>query len=97
LDWASIVWAKQEGYRYYDLEGIQPDAARAILAGQPLPEALEQTPTSYKLGFGGEVQLFPAAYEYLTNPLLRRAYTTVFPKISHWAAVKRARNYFRTR
>ena len=79
LDWATILWAKERGCRYYDLEGIDPVAADAILAGEGLPEQFSQTPTSYKLGFGGEVVRFPDAYELINNPVLRVSYQTVFP------------------
>ena len=95
LDWATIKWAKSHGYRYYDLEGIDRDAAKAALSGEAIPEALQQTPTSYKLGFGGQVVSFPDAIEYVHNPLLRGAYFIVFPKIAKWPLVNRALNRFR--
>lgn len=97
LQWAAIMWAKQHGYRYYDFEGITQQAAQAVLRGEPLPDSLMQSVTSFKLGFGGQVALYPQAYDYVYNPLLRYGYNTVFPKIEHSSAVKKVRNWLRTR
>jgi len=87
LQWAAIQWAKSNGYRYYDFEGIKPEAARAILAQEPLPDSMQQTVTSYKLGFGGQVTLFPGACRYIYNPFLRWAYGAVFPTVANSRAV----------
>ena len=96
IQMAVIVWAKSQGYHYYDLEGIKPSAARVVLGGVPLPANLKQTVTSFKLGFGGEVTLFPEAYDTVTNPLLRWAYTKIYPRISNQRIVKQAVKRFRT-
>jgi lipid II:glycine glycyltransferase (peptidoglycan interpeptide bridge formation enzyme) len=91
LEWAAMMWAKARGYRYYDFEGIDPKAARAVLRGEPVPDSLTQTAdrtvTRYKLGFGGQVTLLPGAYEYVYNPFLRWAYHTALPKIQHWPMI----------
>jgi lipid II:glycine glycyltransferase (peptidoglycan interpeptide bridge formation enzyme) len=97
LDWAVIRWAKSHGYCYYDFEGIDPLAARALTDGESLPNSLHQTPTSYKLGFGGQVTLFPPAYDYVYNPLLRWVHTMVSPKIASSSLVKNALSRLRTR
>lgn len=96
LEWATIKWAKSQGYRYYDLEGIDVRAARAIVRGEPLPHSLQQTPTSFKCGFGGQVTLFPGAYDCVYNPFLRWAYNAVFPKSAGWSVMKNALNRLRT-
>ncbi len=49
------------------------------------PDSLKQTPTFFKLGFGGRVALFPEAYDYVYNPLLRWTYAAVFPRIAGWS------------
>lgn len=38
LHWAAIKWAKAQGCHDYDLEGIDPRAAQALLREEPLPE-----------------------------------------------------------
>lgn len=96
LQWTAITWAKSHGYRYYDFEGIDPQAAREILNGNPLPDALSQSTTSFKLGFGGQVVLYPGAYEYVYNPVLRWTYSAVFPKIASLPVAKKAVNRLRT-
>ncbi len=89
LEWAVIQWAKTQGYRSCDFGGINPKAARAIIQGEPLPDAMKQTFTFFKLGFGGQVTLAPNAYDYVHNPVLRWGSRTVFPKVANLSAVKK--------
>jgi lipid II:glycine glycyltransferase (peptidoglycan interpeptide bridge formation enzyme) len=81
--WAAIQWAKARAYRYCDLEGIHAEAAQSLLQGEDLPEAFANTPTYFKLGFGGQVCQMPGAYDYIANPVLRWGYQRVFPKIKN--------------
>ena len=94
LVWTAIEWAKSHGYRYYDLGGIEPEAAQAILQGECLPDSLESTATSFKLGFGGQVTLLPEAYDYVYDPFLRWIYRNVFPIVTRQSIVGRALNRF---
>lgn len=96
LHWRAIEWAKSQGYRYYDFEGIDPTAARAILQGENLPDSLHDSITAFKLSFGGQITLFPDVYDRVYNPVLRWAYTSGFPKIANSSLVKRAVNRIRT-
>lgn len=96
MHWTAIQWAKTQGYHYYDFEGIAPKAARAILEDRPLSDSLRQTTTRFKLQFGGQVTLFPGAYDYIHNPLLRWAYGAVFPKVQNWPVVEKLANRLRT-
>ncbi len=95
LEWTVMQWAKAQGYRYYDFEGIDPKAARAVLQGEPLPDSRLQVAdrmvTRYKLGFGGQVTLLPGAYDYIYHPFLRWAYREVLPKIEHRPTVAKIR------
>ncbi len=97
VDWGTIQWAKAAGYRYYDLEGIEPEAARAVHEGRPLPPSLHQTPTSYKLGYGGEVVEFPPAYGYISNSVLRWIYATAFSGIARSPLMQQALDRLRVR
>jgi peptidoglycan pentaglycine glycine transferase (the first glycine) len=92
LQWTAIRWAKAQGYRFYDFEGINRRAARALIQGEPLPDSVKQTYTSFKLGFGGQVVLAPHAYGYIYNPMLRWGYHTIFPKVANLSVVQNARN-----
>jgi lipid II:glycine glycyltransferase (peptidoglycan interpeptide bridge formation enzyme) len=96
LQWSTIRWAHDHGYRTYDLEGLKLSAARAIIAGERLPDSAEQSVSSYKLGFGGAVVIMPPARVYVTNPALRLGFRQVFPRISGRRAVKAVLKGMRT-
>jgi lipid II:glycine glycyltransferase (peptidoglycan interpeptide bridge formation enzyme) len=97
LHWAAIKWAKAQGFRYYDLEGIDPKAAGAIVDGRPLPSSLTETVTRFKLGFGGQVVFYPESYDYAYNPLLRWAYARLGRRIANWSVIENALDRLRTR
>lgn len=79
--WHAIRWSKHHGYRYFDFEGINVEGAKAILAGGPLPEALKHSPDFIKLGFGGQVVLYPSAYDTVYNPIFHWIYKKISPKV----------------
>ena len=62
LHWTGIDWARGRGYRYYDFDDISLRAARTVLAGEELPPTASSL-TRFKLRFGGDVMVFPAAHE----------------------------------
>lgn len=95
LQWAVMQWAKKQGYRYYDLEGIERSAARAILQGESPAETEIDSVSHFKLRFGGDVVLYPAGYEHVYNPFTRWAYTAVYPRISDLAVVRQSLNRLR--
>ena len=93
LDWSVMLWAKERGYRYYDMEGIDPDVAMAILHGDESISHTEASgPTFYKLGFGGRAALFPGPYERVYSPLFRFAYFNVYPTIQNRPIMKKILN-----
>lgn len=69
--WAAIQWAKSHRYRYFDMEGIKRTTAQALLQGQALSEAEQHSPDFFKAGFGGQVQLYPEAYETFLSPFVQ--------------------------
>ena len=82
LQWSTIRWAHDHGYRSYDFEGLDLDAARALLRNEPLPPSLSQSVTSFKLGFGGDVVLKPPVGLLVPNAALRWVFTTLQPSLS---------------
>jgi lipid II:glycine glycyltransferase (peptidoglycan interpeptide bridge formation enzyme) len=96
LDWFTIRWAKENGYKFYDLEGIERPAAQAIISGQPLPQAFADSPTAYKLRLGGEVKLNPGAYCFVSNTVLRTLYNRVGFQFARWPIFQKAVSRFRT-
>ncbi len=96
LEWSVIQWAKAQGYRYYDFEGIPVEAAQALLANQPLPQTLVQSATSYKLSFGGQPVLFPPALDRFSNPLLQWLYVRMTQRATLWPWLNELANRLRT-
>lgn len=78
LNWDSILWARQKGFKQLDLVQIDPAIATALASGEPVPPAWQTRrlygPTLFKMGFGGQLTLLPGAYSCFLNPLLRFAY-----------------------
>ena len=70
-EWESIRWAKGSGHRLYDVGGVDNGFARLMLAGTPVPEAMQRSPSAYKAAFGGLPVLFPRAWQRTLSPLAR--------------------------
>ncbi len=79
--WSAIQWSQSKGYRWFDFEGIEFETARRVLSGRKLLEDMKHSPDFIKLGYGGQVVLFPKAFERLPNPFLRWTYNKMSPKI----------------
>ena len=96
LDWFTIKWAKDNGFQYYDLEGIKRPAAVAFQEGKAIPQEYENSPTSYKLKLGGAVQVYPSAYCFVVNPVLRPLYNRIGCHVADWPIFQKAVSRFRT-
>jgi len=77
LQWAAIQWARSQGYRYYDFGGIPRALAKSGLAGDSIRSPGQHSVGFYKLGFGGQIELFPESLLYVYNPTLRRIWSAV--------------------
>ena len=97
LDWATIRWAKANGYRYYDLEGIERTVAEALSRDEQLPESFRKSAPSYKFGFGGEVRLLPKTYCYALHPLMRLGYKVMMNSFVRNLLNGRTKESLRTR
>jgi peptidoglycan pentaglycine glycine transferase (the first glycine) len=95
--WSSIEWASSHGYSCFDFEGIDPMGAKAVLKGESLPESLQHSPDFFKLGFGGQVVLYPEAYDRIHNPILRWAYRKASPRIGGQSGASRLMDRLRKR
>lgn len=95
LLWEAISWAKEEGYHYFDQDGVARRAAEALVDGNPVPDSVKQTPTYFKLGFGGKPYLFPEAYAYIYNPFIRFAYQSLFSTVTRKSTRKKVINLLR--
>lgn len=83
VHWAGMQWAKSQGYSWYDFEGIDRKAAAALLDGRADRSATKGV-TRFKLGFGSEVCLLPAARHRSPWP----AMTAVLDRLEHTRSVK---------
>jgi lipid II:glycine glycyltransferase (peptidoglycan interpeptide bridge formation enzyme) len=97
LEWNAILWAKSNGFKFYDLCGIEIEAARARLKGDPIPEHLKRSATFYKLGFGEKIQIFPQNYVYISNPLLCDLFKLFESNIISKKILERVMRKFRTK
>lgn len=94
LEWVTMQWAKREGYERYDLEGIDPSIARSRLEGQPVGARAhaEHGPTFYKLGFGADIVLSPAAHWWAPNRILRDGFAALSPRVARLGVTRRFAN-----
>jgi lipid II:glycine glycyltransferase (peptidoglycan interpeptide bridge formation enzyme) len=68
----AIAWAKEAGFRRFDLGGIHRAAGTQLMAGDRDKEALgERNPAAFKARFGGSVMMLPEARQRTFNPVLR--------------------------
>lgn len=72
--WASILWSKEQGYRRFDFEGLDPAGARIIQAGGVIANGSKLAKDTIKYGYGGEIVFYPGAYDLVLNPLENWAY-----------------------
>jgi peptidoglycan pentaglycine glycine transferase (the first glycine) len=96
LHWEVMKWSKNHGYRFYDFEGIDLRGAEALSGGGSLPPDLERSVTRFKLGFGGDVCIFPGAYFDASSSMVRWLYGSAFPKVSGWEPVRKGVAMLRT-
>ena len=87
--WEAILWAKQNGYRYFDFGEIELDAARKLNETGILPEEYIHTSVFFKLGFGGNTVLYPETYVHFTNPIVQRLFIVVIDKFGDFPPVKK--------
>jgi lipid II:glycine glycyltransferase (peptidoglycan interpeptide bridge formation enzyme) len=82
MHWHGMQWARDNGFRYFDFDGIQESVARATLAGERVPEAELEGNTAYKLAMGGEVAVYPSAYDRSFHPLLAWSTRVLAPRVN---------------
>ncbi|MGH2542778.1 MAG: lipid II:glycine glycyltransferase FemX, partial [Ardenticatenaceae bacterium] len=81
LHWVGMEWGRAHGYRYYDFDNVNLPVAQALLAGTQPPEDASNGVARFKLGFGGDVMVFPKAYDYTYRPFLAGALRQLAPKL----------------
>jgi len=75
IQWEAIKWAIAHGCKHCDLWGIPDEIAEMLKKGQDVPKdrlgGLWGVYT-FKRGFGGEIECYAGAYDYVYKPLLYR-------------------------
>lgn len=69
--WEAIRWARQNGFKYFDIGGVDVRDARELLAGRDRSAPYHCQTTYSKMGFGGELLLLPGEYCYFPNGAVR--------------------------
>jgi lipid II:glycine glycyltransferase (peptidoglycan interpeptide bridge formation enzyme) len=82
MHWYGMQWGHERGYHYFDFDGILESVARAKLAGEELPEEGRRGNTAYKLGMGGDVTVFPRAYDRSFHPLFAWPTRVLAPRVN---------------
>lgn len=95
IDWASVRWARANGYRWYDFGGIRPESV-AVLARSPADLDALPGPDRYKARFGGRLFRYPQAMESIRPAPLRLGYDLARRTTAGRSVVTRAKRLART-
>ncbi len=91
-----IAVRKQQGYEFYDLEGINRADAEAIIQSEEIDYSSLDGPTQYKVRLGGNVTVLPTAFCFFTNPLLHLMYSRFGSNLAKTQFIQKAAGRFRT-
>lgn len=89
--WEMIKWAKNHGFRYYDIVQVDPIITDRISSGLPMTEEIKSRklfgPTFFKTNFGGKVVKFSGPWFRFSKPLMRFCYHSFGPALlgTPWA------------
>jgi lipid II:glycine glycyltransferase (peptidoglycan interpeptide bridge formation enzyme) len=81
LYWHTILWAKEQGFQFFDFGEIELGAAKCLCNDHHLPEEYKCSSVRFKLAFGGTPVLYPETYVYFPNAIVRWLYDTILCKI----------------
>ena len=68
LYWEAIRWANDNGFRYFDLVGIERELALQLLRGEAMDWTPVAGPDNFKVGYGGAPVLLPETFYRFLNP-----------------------------
>ena len=71
--WTAMLWAREQGYRWFDLGGLLPESVPALMSDPPDLDAVAGM-DRYKARFGGTPYTCPSPLEAFASPLARGAY-----------------------
>ena len=93
IDWNTIVWAKANGFLYYDFVQLDSKIAAAIESKSPLDEKTKNShdfgTTFYKLGYGGRIIYYPGNFTYYPNLIVKLIINVIFkPMVGNGIGLK---------
>jgi len=97
LHWSNMMWARERGFCWYDLDGISSQAGEVVSRGERPSRHNCKGLDVFKLSLGGDVFQVPPAFDYLPNPALRIAFRKGLPLVSSLQAFRRLVHWMRTR
>lgn len=97
LHWTAMLRAKAAGYSGYDMDGIDPVVARAVVSGAKIPTQALNSVARFKLGFGGEIKLQPDSMIYIPNRALRFGHDRVFMPLSPTRPARKVVSWLKNR
>ncbi|TCO06838.1 lipid II:glycine glycyltransferase FemX [Natronoflexus pectinivorans] len=75
ITWQLMLWAKENGFEFYDLVQLDDVSAKAILSGQEINQEIKNRvrfgATFYKMRFGGETIFYPGTYTWFSSPFIK--------------------------
>jgi lipid II:glycine glycyltransferase (peptidoglycan interpeptide bridge formation enzyme) len=95
VDWTAIRWARENGYRWFDLGGVLPDSVPLLLSGKRADLEAVPGPDRYKVRLGGQLFRYPPPVEMVPSPLVRSGYDLARRSVAGRALVAWARRQSR--
>ncbi len=99
ITWKLMIWAKENGFKYYDFVEIDPEIAEAIRSGKEITEELKSNKrygsTYFKMQWGGEIIHYPGMFSYYKNNTTKIILNFVFNTILNQTAVSKTRKLMR--
>jgi lipid II:glycine glycyltransferase (peptidoglycan interpeptide bridge formation enzyme) len=69
LIWNALLWARQRGLKWFDMEGFDRRLALALQSGQEIPMEHRLNHHWFKAGFGGKIVILLQNYERVFLPM----------------------------
>lgn len=101
IDWKTICWAKENGFRYYDFVHLDTVSAKALLSGDDVSDEIKARAhygsTFYKMRFGGDVMFYPGSYSYFPSKMKKSFFIFMAHTVLNNTLVKKAIQFVRKR
>ncbi len=77
VNWSAMLWAKRNGYHWFDLGGVLETSVPVLLSEGGVDLDALAGMDRYKLRFGGQHFRYPPPVELIASPLVRAGYDLV--------------------